>query len=48
MFVWNVIIKYNIFDSYIYNFNKIGFFIGMLYYAKVVIISNHKNKFYMK
>ena len=44
MFVWNVIIKYNIFNSNIYNFNKTGFFMGMLNHAKIVIISNHKNK----
>ena len=48
MFVRNVIIKYNIFNSNIYNFDEIGFFIGMLSYAKVVIISNYKNKFCMK
>ena len=48
MLVWNVIIKYNIFNLNIYNFNKIGFFMGMLNYAKVVITSNCKNKFCMK
>ena len=48
MFVRNVIIKYGIFDLNIYNFNKIGFFMGMLSYAKVVIISNYKNKLYIK
>ena len=48
MFVWNVIIKYNIFDSDIYNFDEIGFFMGMLNYTKVVIISDHKNKLCMK
>ena len=48
MFVRNVIIKYNIFDSNIYNFNEIGFFMGMLNYAKIVIISDCKNKLCMK
>ena len=48
MLVWNVIIKYNIFDSNIYNFDKISFFIGMLNYAKVIITSDHKNKLCMK
>ena len=48
MFVWNVIIKYNIFNSNIYNFDETGFFIGMLNYAKVVITSNYKNKPCMK
>ena len=44
MLVWNIIIKYGIFDSNIYNFNKIGFFMRMLNYTKVVITSNRKNK----
>ena len=44
MLVRNVIIKYNIFDSNIYNFNEINFLIRMLNYAKIIIISNHKNK----
>ena len=44
MLIWNVIIKYNIFNSNIYNFNETGFFMGMLNHAKVVIILNHKNK----
>ena len=44
MFIWNVIIKYNIFNSNIYNFNKINFFMGMLNYAKIVITLNYKNK----
>ena len=44
MLVRNVIIKYNIFDSNIYNFNKIGFFMGMLNHAKIIIILNCKNK----
>ena len=48
MLVWNVIIKYNIFNSNIYNFDEIGFLMGMLNYAKVVIILNCKNKFCMK
>ena len=48
MFVQNIIIKYNIFDLNIYNFNKIGFFMGMLNYVKVVITSNYKNKFRTK
>ena len=48
MFVRNVIIKYGIFNSNIYNFNKIGFFIKMLNYAKIVIISNCKHKFHIK
>ena len=48
MFVRNVIIKYDIFNSNIYNFDEIGFFMRMLNYAKVIIISNHKNKFHMK
>ena len=48
MLVQNVIIKYNIFNSNIYNFDEIGFFIGMLNHAKVVIISNYKNKFRTK
>ena len=48
MFVRNVIIKYGIFDSNIYNFDKIGFFIGMLSYAKIVITSNYKNKLHTK
>ena len=48
MFVQNVIIKYNIFDSDIYNFNKINFFIRMLSYVKVIITSDYKNKFCMK
>ena len=44
MLVWNVIIKYNILDLNIYNFNEIDFFMGMLSHVKIVIISNHKNK----
>ena len=48
MLVQNVIIKYDIFDSDIYNFNEIGFFMGMLSHAKIVFISNCKNKFCMK
>ena len=48
MFVWNVIIKYDIFNSDIYNFNKIGFLMGMLNYAKIIITLNCKNKFCMK
>ena len=48
MFVWNVIIKYNILNSDIYNFDETGFLMGMLNYAKVVIISNYKNKLCMK
>ena len=48
MFVQNVIIKYNIFNSNIYNFDEISFFMGMLNHAKVVITSNHKNKLHTK
>ena len=48
MLVQNIIIKYGIFNSNIYNFNKINFFMGMLSHAKVIIILNHKNKFYTK
>ena len=48
MLVQNVIIKYDIFNSNIYNFDEIGFFMGMLGHAKVVIILNHKNKLRMK
>ena len=48
MFVQNIIIKYNIFNSNIYNFDEIGFFMGMLNYAKIVITSNYKNKLHMK
>ena len=48
MLVQNVIIKYGIFDSNIYNFDEISFFMGMLSHAKVVITSNHKNKFCTK
>ena len=48
MFIQNVIIKYNIFNSNIYNFDEIGFFIKMLNHAKVIIISNYKNKLHMK
>ena len=48
MFVRNVIIKYDIFDSNIYNFGETGFFIKILNHAKVVIISNYKNKFHTK
>ena len=44
MLVRNIIIKYNIFNSNIYNFNKTGFFIEMLNHAKVIITSNHKIK----
>ena len=44
MLVQNVIIKYNIFNSNIYNFNEIGFLMGMLNHAKVIITLNHKNK----
>ena len=44
MLIQNVIIKYDIFNSDIYNFEKIGFFIEMLNHAKVVITLNHKNK----
>ena len=44
MFIQNVIIKYNIFDLNIYNFNKIGFLMGILNHIKVIITSNHKNK----
>ena len=48
MLIRNVIIKYNIFDSNIYNFDEIDFFIKMLNHAKIVITSNCKNKFCMK
>ena len=48
MLVQNIIIKYSIFDSNIYNFNEIGFFMGMLNHAKVVTTSNYKNKLYTK
>ena len=48
MLVWNVIIKYDIFNSNIYNFDKINFFIEMLNHAKVIIILNHKNKLHTK
>ena len=44
MLVRNVITKYDILDSDIYNFNKTGFLMGMLNHAKVVTTSNHKNK----
>ena len=48
MFVWNVIIKYDIFNSNIYNFNETNFLMGMLNHAKVIIISNYKNKLHTK
>ena len=48
MFVRNIIIKYNIFNLNIYNFNETGFFMGMLNHAKIIIISNYKNKLHMK
>ena len=48
MFVQNVIIKYDIFDSNIYNFDEIDFFMGMLSHAKVVITSDYKNKLHTK
>ena len=48
MLIQNVIIKYNIFNSNIYNLNKINFFIEMLNYAKIIITSDHKNKLCMK
>ena len=48
MFVRNVIIKYNIFNLNIYNFNKIDFFMGMLNHTKIIITSNCKNKLRMK
>ena len=48
MFIQNVIIKYGIFNSNIYNFNETGFLMGMLNHAKVVITSDCKNKFCMK
>ena len=48
MLVRNVIIKYNIFNSNIYNFNEIDFFIRMLNHAKIIIILNYKNKFHTK
>ena len=48
MLVWNVIIKYNIFNSNIYNFNETGFFMGMLNHAKIIITSNYKNKLCIK
>ena len=49
MFVQNVINKYGIFDLNIYNFNEIGFFMGiLLLHAKVTIILNCKNKFCTK
>ena len=48
MFVRNIIIKYNIFNLNIYNFNETGFFMGMLNHAKIVITLNHKNKLYTK
>ena len=48
MLVRNVIIKYGIFDSNIYNFNEIGFLMGILNHAKIVIILNHKNKLHTK
>ena len=44
MLVRNIIIKYNVFNSNIYNFNETGFFMGMLNYAEIVTTSNHKNK----
>ena len=37
MFVQNVFNKYGIFDSNIYNFDEIGFFMGILLHAKVII-----------
>ena len=48
MFVQNVINKYGIFDSNIYNFDETGFFIEILLHAEIIIISNYKNKFYTK
>ena len=48
MLIQNVIIKYNIFNSNIYNFDEIGFFIKMLNYVKIIITLNHKNKSHIK
>ena len=48
MLVRNVIIKYNIFNSNIYNFDKINFLMKMLSYTKVITTSDHKNKLCMK
>ena len=48
MLVRNVIIKYNIFNSNIYNFDEISFFMGMLNHAKIVITLDCKNKLCMK
>ena len=48
MLLQNVIIKYNIFNLNIYNFDKISFFIRMLNHAKIIIILNCKNKLHMK
>ena len=48
MLIQNVIIKYNIFNSNIYNFDEIGFLIKILNYTKIIIILNHKNKFHTK
>ena len=48
MLIQNVIIKYNIFNSNIYNFNETGFFMEILNYTKVIITSNYKNELYTK
>jgi hypothetical protein len=42
--VRNVVRKYGIPDSDIYNFDKTGFLIGMLSHAKVITTSNRKNR----
>ena len=48
MLVQNIIIKYNIFNSNIYNFNELSFLMGMLNHAKIIITLNHKNKLHTK
>ena len=48
MLIQNIIIKYNILNSDIYNFNETGFLIKILNYAKVVTTLNYKNKFHTK
>ena len=48
MLVRNIIIKYNIFNLNIYNFDKINFFMGMLNHVKIIITLNYKNKLHTK
>ena len=48
IFIRNIIAKYGIFESDIYNFDETGFLIGILLYVKVIITFNRYGKLYTK